>query len=64
MKKYLVRSWDSKSKIVNVFLKKRIYSNDSVAVGNYKMEIRSDTIYQYDFQTLLLSYEQVLLSTK
>lgn len=62
--KYLVRSWDSKSKIVNVFLKKRIYSNDSVAVGNYKMEIRSDTIYQYDFQTLLLSYEQVLLSTK
>jgi hypothetical protein len=56
---FMVRYWNTQLNTVNVYLKKELYSNDSIKVGTYKMSIKENTLYYYDVKISLQDFEDL-----
>lgn len=62
--KYLVRHWDTKTELVEVYLKDNLKSDDSTLVGTYTMSAQNGTIKLSDLNTVMPEYEKLILPSK
>lgn len=49
---FMVRHWNIQSNTVSVYLKNKLHSADSIIVGTYKIDIKTDTLYHYDIKVV------------